>query len=72
MVIARLDLNCHCVISFNTATKREVFDRAADICHEHGFGGVLELDGVDYGEFDYGIELVFTELATGNQWYIVK
>ncbi len=71
-MIAKLELDSGNIVTYHVTTRREAFDRASATCGEQQTGGLLIIDGIDYGEFDYGNEFYYTVLTTGETWTIVE
>lgn len=52
-MIARLELDNFVVSTFNVSSLRSAYTKAYRICIDFESGGVLMIDGKDYGEFDF-------------------
>ncbi len=48
----KLELDNHVTSTFEAENKREAYNKAIDICRNFDSGGVLMIDGKDYGEID--------------------
>ena len=51
-MIAKLELDIHVTSTFEAENKCEAYSRALEICRDFDSGGVLVIDGKDYGEID--------------------
>ena len=70
-MIAKLELDIHVTSTFDIDNVNEAIDRSIEICRDFDSGGVLMVDGKDYGSFDLGKDFIFKNLTTGQVCAIV-
>ncbi len=69
-MIAKLELDIHVTSTFDVDNVNEAYNRSIEICRDFESGGVLMLDGKDFGEFDFGDVPIFFHLTIRESWPI--
>ena len=70
-MIAKLELDNHVMSTFDVDNVNEAISRSIEICRDFDSGGVLMIDGKDYGSFDIGKDFIYKNLTTGETCCIV-
>ncbi len=70
-MIAKLELDNHVTSTFDVDNVNEAIARSTEICRDFDSGGVLMIDGKDYGSFDLGKDFIYKNLTTGQTCIIV-
>ncbi len=70
-MIARLELDNHVTSTFDVDNVDQAIARSTEICRDFESGGILVIDGKDYGSFDIGKDFIFKNLTTRQSWCIV-
>ena len=69
-MLAKLKLDIHVTSTFDVDNVNEAYNRSIEICRDFESGGVLIIDGKEYGEFDFGDVLFFFQLTIRESWPI--